>query len=181
MAESPTIRLNLGSGAKPLKGFANVDLANNWSSIQPDVVCDVTGPLPFPADHADEVHAYHLLEHIWRWKAEECIREWVRVLKPRGLLVLEMPCFDKIAALLAHILIDRSAMDLRMTLWGLYGDPHYKNEAMAHKWCYSWSELEEILKAEGLTDIQREQPLTHQKHRDMRMTARKPWQPTTQA
>ena len=174
MAEDARILLNLGSGAKLRKGFVNIDLANNWSSIQPDVVCDVTGPLPFPDDHADEVHAYHLLEHLWRWKAQDCLGEWIRVLKPGGFLVLEMPCFDKIAMILAHCLIDRSPIDHRMTIWGLFGDPHYKNEAMAHKWCYSRSELTELLKETGLVEITEEHPQTHQKMRDMRMVARKP-------
>lgn len=172
--ETGAIRLNLGAGPKKLPGFVNVDLANNWSDVEPDVVADVTKTLPFPDDYADEVHAYHLLEHLDRWKAPECLQDWVRVLKPGGLLVLEMPCFDKICVFLAHTIIDRAPIDPRMTLWGLYGDPSYKNPEMMHKWCYSWVELEEMLQDIGLERIRREKPQTHQVHRDMRMTAVKP-------
>jgi SAM-dependent methyltransferase len=171
VAES--IRINLGCGGKLLPGFVNVDLANNWSSVQPDLVCDVTGQLPFPTDHADEVHSYHVLEHIQRFKAEECLQEWVRVLKPGGLLVLELPCFDKIIRILAHAMIDGTPFDARMTLWGLYGDPRYENEAMMHKWCWQFSELGQTLKQMGMKDIQSERPQTHQPNRDMRFTARK--------
>jgi predicted SAM-dependent methyltransferase len=172
--ESSPIRLNLGAGPKNWPGFVSVDLPNNWSGVEPDVAADVTGPLPFPDDHADEVHAYHLLEHIWRWKVADCLREWIRVLKPGGTLVLEMPCLDKIAKIIAHSIIDRTPLNPRMTIWGLYGDPSYKSEEMTHKWCYSYTELEEILTELGMVDITREQPQTHQKHRDMRMTAVKP-------
>jgi SAM-dependent methyltransferase len=169
------IRLNLGCGAKIWPGFVNIDLANNWTSIQPDVVADVTGPLPFPDDYADEVHAYHLFEHIHRWKAEDTLREWIRVLKPGGLLILEMPCLDKIIALINHFIESQTPGDPRLTLWGLYGDPGYKNEAMVHKWCYGVAELTHILQRVGMQDIQEQRPKTHQPVRDMRIESKK-WQ-----
>lgn len=172
--EASPFKLNLGCGAKLLPGFVNVDLAGNWTSIPPDVVADVTGPLPFPADHADEVHAYHLFEHIDRWRAEEVLAEWVRVLKPGGLLVLEMPCLDKIVRIFAHCIIADQPADPRMTIWGLYGDPKYKNRDMCHKWCYSLNELQSLMMSVGLEQIEADEPKTHQPRRDMRMTARKP-------
>lgn len=168
------IRLNLGAGPKKWPGFVSVDLANNWSGVEPDVVADVTGTLPFSDGYADQVHAYHLLEHLDRWKAPEILAEWTRVLKPGGLLVLEMPCFDKICAYIAHSMIDRRPLDHRMSLWGLYGDPKYRAQEMMHKWCYSWNELEQLLDDLGLIEITREKPQTHQVHRDMRMTGRRP-------
>jgi SAM-dependent methyltransferase len=173
--ETSPVRLNLGCGAKIWRGFVNVDLANNWTSIQPDVVADVTGPLPFPDDYADEVHAYHLFEHIHRWKAEDTLREWIRVLKPGGLLILEMPCLDKIIALINHFIESQTPGDPRLTLWGLYGDPGYKNEAMVHKWCYGVAELTHILQRVGMQDIQEQRPKTHQPVRDMRIESKK-WQ-----
>ena len=172
-------RIHLGCGGKLLPGFVNCDLANNWSGVLPDVACDVTGPLPFPTDHADEVHAYHLLEHIQRYEANDVLREWMRILKPGGLLVLELPCLDKIVRTYAHHLIDGSEPDLRMTLWGLFGDPKYKNAEMMHKWCWSVQELGDTLYMIGLENVTVEKPQTHQPGRDMRMTARKPWPPTT--
>ncbi len=172
MAEST--RINLGCGGKLLPGFVNVDLANNWSSVQPDLVCDVTGPLPFPTDHADEVHSYHVLEHIQRFKAEACLKEWVRIIKPGGLLVLELPCLDKIVRIYAHHLIDKTPADPRMTIWGLFGDPSYETEEMMHKWCWSVQELGDLLWDIGLEEVSSDKPQTHQPNRDMRLTARKP-------
>jgi predicted SAM-dependent methyltransferase len=168
------VKLNLGCGARHIKGFVNVDLADNWTSIQPDVVCDITGPLPFPDDHADEIHAYHVVEHFLRWKAPAILKEWRRVLKPGGVIVLELPCLDKIVKIMAHALIEGGEPDPRMTMWGLYGDPKYKNEAMTHRWCYSVAELAGGLHALGFVDITEEMPKTHQPMRDMRIVARKP-------
>lgn len=168
------IKLNIGCGAKLLKGFVNVDLAGNWCDVPPDVVADVTKPLPFPDNYADELHAYHVLEHFNRWEAPDILRDWMRVLKPGGLLVLELPCLDKIVMIFAHALIEGKEADPRMTMWGLFGDPKYKNEAMCHRWCYSAAELGGGLEILGFVDVEQQMPKTHQPARDMRMIARKP-------
>lgn len=168
------VRLNLGCGPKLLPGFVNVDLANNWSGLQPDVVTDVTAPLPFDDNYADEVHAYHVLEHLLRWKVEDCLREWTRVLRPGGQLILEMPCLDKVLKLFQHFEQRGEPPDPRLTLWALYGDPGYKVDAMMHRWCFSVSELMGIVESIGLTDARLEEPQTHIKIRDMRVVATKP-------
>jgi predicted SAM-dependent methyltransferase len=168
------IKLNLGCGDKILPGFVNVDLADNWSGLAPDVVSDVTRELPFADAYADEVHAYHLLEHVHRWEADDVLREWARVLKPGGEIVLEMPCLDSIIRLYAKALIDGKEPHDRLTILGLYGDPDYRDARMSHRWCYSKRELAGMLYGVGLCDVKDSKPLTHQPLRDMRMTARKP-------
>lgn len=175
--EASPVWLNLGCGAKIWpKPFINVDLENNWSSIQPDVVADVTGQLPFDDGYADEVHAYHLFEHIPRWKSGDVLIEWIRVLKPGGRLVLEMPCLDKILGVFFDCAKQGKPAPMRLTMWGLFGDPRYESEPMTHKWCFSRAELRDLLEQVGMHDIQEETPKTHQPVRDMRMVSRK-WQP----
>lgn len=173
-AATPAVRFNLGCGDKILPGFINVDLSGNWSGREPDVVADVTGPLPFEDAMADEVHAYHVLEHLLRWKVEDCLREWLRVLKPGGQLILEMPCLDKVLRLMNHYAQQGKAAEPRLTIWALYGDPGYRVEAMMHRWCYSVDELTRILTDLGLQDIREEEPQTHIRIRDMRVVATKP-------
>lgn len=171
------IKLNLGCGAKIWPGFINVDLANNWSDKQPDVVADVTKPLPFEDGYADEVHAYHLFEHLHRKHAPEILADWIRALKPGGKLVLELPCLDKILAIFDYCFKEQIPIDPRMTMWGLFGDPGYGIDAMCHKWCYSVAELSLMLEAAGMVRITEETPLTHQPVRDMRLVS---WRPPIQ-
>lgn len=170
------IRINLGCGAKVWPGFINVDLPNNWTGKQPDVVADVTKPLPFSDGYADEVHAYHLFEHLHRNEAPNILLDWIRVLKPGGALILEMPCLDKILALFDYYAQNQKPIDPRLTMWGLFGDPGYKNDAMVHRWCYSVAELTNLLQEAGMTGIIEETPKTHQPVRDMRIVS---WRPLT--
>ena len=51
--------------------------------------------LSFPDATFDRVIAAHVLEHLY--KPHEVLREWVRVLKPGGLLTLLLPCDPGVA------------------------------------------------------------------------------------
>lgn len=162
------MKLNLGCGPKLLDGFVNVDLAGNWSGVAPDVVADITQRLPFDDESADEVHAYHVIEHIERFEAEAVLADWARVLKPGGLMILECPCLDKIIGQFRKAIEEQKPIDPRMTIWGLYGDPNYKEPRMMHRWCYSINELSGLLSDMGMK-VKAAIPKTHIPFRDMRI------------
>lgn len=169
-----SLKLNLGSGNKPLDGFVNVDLEDA------DLIHDIREPLPFKENRADEIHGYHIIEHFLPWEAPAVLADWFRVLKPGGLLVLECPCLDKIVRHIAHHAIE-GKLPPPPIMWGLYGDPRYKNEYMLHRWCYSVGELAGILQSVGFEEIEDSKAQTHVPERDFRITGRKPWQPATPA
>lgn len=81
------MKLNLGSGSLPLDGYANLD-CKTGQSIFPLANSDAT---------VDEVRASHVLEHFPHAKVELILREWVRVLKPGGVLKVAVPDFEIIA------------------------------------------------------------------------------------
>lgn len=84
--DTETVRLNLGSGESPMAGYVNIDLAHGGAY-----------PLSGYEDNSvDEVRASHLLEHFSHREVQAVIHEWVRVLKPGGLLKIAVPDFDKI-------------------------------------------------------------------------------------
>ena len=86
MSEHETpLRLNLGSGNRPLPGFVNVD-TRQLPTV--DVVADVR-ELPFPDEAAVEIEASSLLEHFRDPYA--VLDEIHRVLAPEGTLRVRVP------------------------------------------------------------------------------------------
>lgn len=118
-----------------------------------------------PDNYADEAMAIHVIEHFHVWEAVPVIREWVRVLKPGGKLILECPSLPKILAL-ANV----PQVPPDFTYWGLYGDPKWQDPAMMHKWCYGPMQLGKFMNDAGLANVREEPPLFHQRIRDMRLT-----------
>lgn len=155
------VRLNIGCGEKRIEGFIGVDL--NPSA---DVVSDIR-VLPFEDGSVDEIMAIHVLEHIYRWEVEDTLREWRRVLKPGGLLALELPDILKVCQWML------SSDDQRYGLWGAYGDPGYKDPLMVHKWGWSEKELKSVLRECGFRAISTAPVRFHKKRRDMRIEATK--------
>jgi predicted SAM-dependent methyltransferase len=166
------VKLNLGCGDRHKEGFVNVDLAENWCHRPPDVSADISKQLPFEDNYAEEIHAYHVFEHFYRYEADEILTDWIRVLKPGGLLVLELPCLDKILNIFVYCRDHKQEVPDNLTMWGLYGDPNYFEPAMVHRWCYSIGELSGMMNDRGL-EVESTKPQTHQPIRDMRLEGRK--------
>src|ERR1043165_6045687 len=126
---SPTkegLRLNLGCGRHVLSdGWTNIDAAiSPRASRPPDILCDVK-KIPLPDACAIEVMAIHLFEHLYRWECDDTIDEWRRLLRPGGLLVLEMPDLFKFCRNIIEGIPGKGHED-QLGMWGLYGDPREK-------------------------------------------------------
>ena len=155
------MKLNLGSGCRNLPDYTNIDI-----DPRADVQADLR-QLPFENESADEIVAIHVIEHFYRWEVVDVLKEWSRVLKPGGRLVLECPDLAKI---LRNIL---SGGPERMTLMGLYGDPKYRSPIMTHKWAYTHQMLRHVVEEAGFKNVTDAWPQYHHSVRDMRLEATK--------
>jgi GT2 family glycosyltransferase len=80
------IKLNLGAGGIEYKGLLSVDLHDKRASILMDAT-----KLDLEDNSVSEILALHLFEHINPYKSIATLKEWYRVLKPGGKLVMELP------------------------------------------------------------------------------------------
>jgi SAM-dependent methyltransferase len=80
------MKLNLGSGKNILQGYVNLDKCDIYGV---DCTWDLN-ELPLPFDEIfTEIKAYHILEHLNN--VNEVIGECYRILKPNGILYIQVP------------------------------------------------------------------------------------------
>jgi len=129
------MKLNLGGGNQKIPGFINVDRLNGQEAY----------PLPAYADGSvDEIRASHILEHFGHREVPEVLKEWVRVLKPGGVLKIAVPDFDY---LVQH---RHDELPLESYLMGGQSD---QNDY--HKSIFSERKLRDLMRYVGLTDVTR--------------------------
>jgi len=80
------IKLNLGSGGITYDGYLSVDLHDRRAQVQMDIT-----KLDFDDNSVAEILASHVFEHLNPYHALDILKEWLRVLKPGGKLIMEMP------------------------------------------------------------------------------------------
>lgn len=86
-----TTIINIGCGKTRIPGSIGVDRVEIPGYV--DVVHDLNAtPYPFEDDSADEVHYYHVLEHLDN--PVEKLEEIHRILKPGGILYMRVPHFS---------------------------------------------------------------------------------------
>lgn len=87
---NPPLKLEIGSGYNPQPGYIHLEIRADLPDV--DVVCDIQKQkLPYANNTISEILANHVIEHISFRKLPFVIREWERVLKPDGKLVLRTP------------------------------------------------------------------------------------------
>lgn len=84
----PPIKLDLGAGEIVPEGFTPLGRGHNGSEIY---------PLPYADNSVDVIRASHVLEHFPHRQVDDVLKEWIRALKPGGILRIAVPDFEKVA------------------------------------------------------------------------------------
>jgi ubiquinone/menaquinone biosynthesis C-methylase UbiE len=159
------MRLNIGCGSRRLPGYTGVDAVATRSGV------DIVAPahrIPLEDGCADEILAVHLWEHFYRWECDIVIKEWRRVLKVGGLLVLELPNLRKCCEnLISGRAIPGKHPD-QLAYWGIYGDPTTSDPFMVHRWGWTPQTLSAFLLDHGFAGIAEKPTQFHPIGRDIR-------------
>lgn len=139
------LRINVGCGDIILPDYINVDLF----ITDPRVIKADVKDLPFKDNIADEVFSSHVIEHFTFIEAFSVLKEWRRVLKIGGRLVLEAPDFEGLCRRwLAYSEQDRPKLYMHT-----FGDPW--RPGRMHMFNYTSAQMEKILQQTGFDRIKK--------------------------
>jgi SAM-dependent methyltransferase len=114
------IQLNLGSGDTRVADHISIDLHPGA-----DIQHDLTTPLPYVDGTVDHIYSSHVIEHFTRKEWEFVRHDWLRVLKPGGVMELRCPDMEKLCR---HFL---NGNDPELQLQRIYGQQG--SEGQLHK------------------------------------------------
>lgn len=169
-----TVRINIGCGINRVDGYINVDVQEAKGGVVPDIFADARN-VPLPDACADEVMAIHVFEHFALWECGDVLAEWRRLLKMKGLLVLELPDIIKCCRNVVEGIEGDKHPD-QLGLWGIYGDAQTPDPYMLHRWGWSPKSLRHFLHQHGFKEAEKKETQHHavgRQRRDMRIEARK--------
>jgi predicted SAM-dependent methyltransferase len=132
--------LNIGSGDQKLDGYINVDLYNQnadaqWSADR----------LPLNDCSTALIVSYQTIEHFSHEEFPEILREWYRVLKPKGELHMNTPDIIHSCKMVAE---DPKRQWLLARIFG-----NQSHGGQFHKWGYTVDELSNMVGMAGFASV----------------------------
>jgi predicted SAM-dependent methyltransferase len=143
-------RLHLGSGAKLLDGWANLDREGPPGVIR----LDLARRLPVADEAIDLIYSEHFIEHLPPERGAFVLAECFRVLRPGGRLRISTPDLEAISRqYLTGATGDWSDVDWSpATPCAMLNELH---RSWGHEYIYDFAEIERALRAAGFVDIER--------------------------
>lgn len=157
------IMLNVGCGTDYKKGWINIDNNSDDNIEKLDLNWDLRNPLPFADGSVNYIFNEHFVEHLTVDESQKAIKDFMRVLKPGGVMRIAMPDLEDCIKLyldkdwrkrpvikdhgLDFVETPAELLNMSFSWWG-------------HKWIYDWTELKRRLKQAGYTNFKK---ATHSK------------------
>jgi len=151
VSKESAIRLNLGCGNYPLKGFTNVD---KYENVHPDLVSNALG-LPYESETVTEIYCGHMLEHLTLEEGRKALRYWKSLLIPGGKITVTVPDFDYLVKLYLEDPTPENLIKLNEeTIYSYCQESH-------HQYCYSGDLLKKVMASAGFVSLEK-LPVDHE-------------------
>jgi SAM-dependent methyltransferase len=155
-------RLHVGCGNRPIAGWCNIDVAHLNEHVQ---YADALNPMPFEPGTFRYVFSEHFIEHLTFADGVRFFREAARVLSPGGVLRTATPDFDFLCGL-RELDTDAKRRYARYVHDSFAPEQPVSGAACAnlafrgwgHRYIWSPSVMEEVLKPLGFGDFRRLKP-----------------------
>ena len=158
-------KLEIGPGYDVLDGFETVDVVSRFNVTYIGNALR----LPVPSNAFKVVYASHIIEHIPWYQVDAALHEWVRALKPGGLLQVWTPNGLRIAKAFVEA-EETGSIDFHNDGWWRfneerdpckwasgrcfsYGDGTGRNHPNWHRALFSPRHLRQLLTSAGLMDV----------------------------
>ena len=138
---------NLGCGVDvPFFDFeCTIDRYDINDKVKPDYRCDLR-QLPCEDEKYDVVYSQHVLEHFGRYEMQSVLKEWLRILKVGGEIIIKVPNLEYA---MKRILEQKSD---HYEWWQMYGSQ--SDDYDFHKVGFTLNKLKKLLELnECLTDV----------------------------
>ena len=147
------INLHLGCGKRYLPRYIHIDI-DEYPHI--DYNHDIKTLPMFSDKSVDLIYTCGTFEYFDRYEALNILKEWSRVLKPKGILRISVPDFDSIVKV--YLQNDKN-LDGEGILGPLYGRIKINTPKdlmiLYHKTVYDFTSLKKLLQSVGLHNVQR--------------------------
>lgn len=80
------LQLNLGSGTTKMQGYVSIDKYSDVADLKIDAA-----ELPYLNNTVDKIYTAHMVEHVTLGEFRKMLKEWRRVLKFGGILMIRCP------------------------------------------------------------------------------------------
>jgi predicted SAM-dependent methyltransferase len=154
------VKLNVGCGTVYMNGWINIDNNSDNNIEKLDMNVDLRNGLPFENNSAAFIFNEHFLEHLTWDEGLQAVKEFMRVLKPGGVLRIAMPDLGRSVS----IYQDENWKKNNNEYFEKYGLTFIETRAQnlnidfrswGHKHLYDFEELERLLKEAGCDTIRK--------------------------
>jgi len=139
------MKLHLGCGKRYIPGFIHID-AIDYPHV--DHVATIDNLSFLGDDSVDLIYNCHVLEHFKRREIAKVLGEWLRVLKPGGILRISVPDFASLCEV-----YQRHGHKLELVIGALFGRQDYLYNI--HYNVFDYSTLLRTLEEAGFANVRR--------------------------